>query len=237
MAQRGLRPLAPDVAITAFAAALHNHDTTMTIVDVDWNVFATHYAGLRSHRLLADIPEASTSALLDQEAEAASLLADLRSLSSGDRTQRVLALVLEQTANVLGFGDARSLEPGTGFSVLGLDSLMAVELRRRLQRVSGLSLPATLTFDYPSPLHVRDTLLERIRERLGEGSTVDIDDEALRAALARVSLAKLKGSGLLEALLKMSEAPLRSDVDVAGELDELESDDLVDAVNLLLENI
>jgi acyl carrier protein len=38
----------------------------------------------------------------------------------------------------------------TGLFDLGMDSLMAVELKRRLERGVGQALPSTLTFNYPN---------------------------------------------------------------------------------------
>ena len=58
------------------------------------------------------------------------------------------------------FGDEATLpDPHVPFFDAGMDSLMAVELRRRLERALGLSLPATVSFDYPTVARMTDYLL------------------------------------------------------------------------------
>ncbi|WP_159397496.1 type I polyketide synthase [Sorangium cellulosum] len=165
--RRGLAPMAPQLALQAFAQALHANETHLTVADIDWTHFAPALAAMRERPLLRDIPEARRAledgaASTETTAGAGDLLDSLRRASSDERYHHLLGIVVAETAKILGFSDASRLDAHKGFFNLGLDSLMAVEIRRRLQQAMNLKLPATLTFDHPTPhavaLHLREAL-------------------------------------------------------------------------------
>ncbi|HWX87994.1 MAG TPA: SDR family NAD(P)-dependent oxidoreductase, partial [Solirubrobacteraceae bacterium] len=79
-----------------------------------------------------------------------SLERQLQVMSPEERAQATLELVQAEVASVLGHAAGSMVQAQRSFSELGFDSLMAVELRNRLSAATGLRLPTTLVFDYPS---------------------------------------------------------------------------------------
>jgi acyl carrier protein len=81
---------------------------------------------------------------------------------SARRRRIVQDRVASAAARALGIAADRQLDEHRPFHELGLDSLMAVELRNVLAREVGEPLPATLLFDYPTLATLVDFLCTRV---------------------------------------------------------------------------
>ncbi|HWN34083.1 MAG TPA: SDR family NAD(P)-dependent oxidoreductase [Pseudonocardia sp.] len=86
----------------------------------------------------------------------------LETMPEAEQDAALLDLIYAQAASVLGLPGSEAINERDTFKDLGVDSLTALELRNRLNKVSGLRLPATVVFDYPTPT----TLAEHIRTEL-----------------------------------------------------------------------
>ena len=91
------------------------------------------------------------------------LRGELAGLAADQRATRMEGYLQQELAGVLGLRSGSTIGPRARFFDLGLDSLMTVELRNKLQKELDVKLHATLLFDYPTLEVLTSHLLEQLQ--------------------------------------------------------------------------
>ncbi|AGP60413.1 hypothetical protein M271_45230, partial [Streptomyces rapamycinicus NRRL 5491] len=192
--RHGVPEMAPEMAVAAMARAVEQDDTVVTVAEIDWDRHYVAFTATRPSPLLSDLPEVRTlvDAGVGQESaepghERSEFAERLAGMADADRNRALLDLVRRHVAAVLGHTGPDAIDPGRAFHEIGFDSVTAVELRNRLNRATGLRLPATMTFDQPTPLamaqYLRGELLQDAQDRSAPALPVRaigaVDDEPI----------------------------------------------------------
>ncbi|MEU9216876.1 SDR family NAD(P)-dependent oxidoreductase [Streptomyces sp. NPDC048376] len=153
--RRGGLPLLPVESGLATLDRIVSEDEPCPVVArVEWARFHARFTSLRPSPLLADLPDVRRLRTADSPASAergAALIEKLAALPEEDREPAVLDLVCSHVAAVLGHDSPEEVDHKRAFKDVGFDSMIAVQLRNRLNAATGLRLPVTLVFDYPNP--------------------------------------------------------------------------------------
>jgi acyl carrier protein len=236
MRRHGLVPLMPAEGMVAFGRAL-GYPGAVLAADFDWNRFAQTFTLPRESALLSELPEvrqalSANATERDAVVAEATLHEDLAGLAPEERREALLTLVRSVAAELLGYGDGSDIEPTQAFRELGVDSLAAVEVRNVLGERTGLRLPSTLVFDYPTAQAVAAHLH---RELFGEDAAPLSGEEArVRQFLASVSFDQLRSLGLMDLLVEAVDRADRAyedqppeTPDGEGDVGDMDADDLV----------
>ncbi|WP_245712924.1 type I polyketide synthase [Micromonospora nigra] len=192
LSRRGLPGMAPDLATAALRQAVAD-GAQVVVADVRWDRFVPAIAAVRSRPLFDELPEAREALRTLHDAEPAddgaadALRERLRPLSDTERDLALVELVTTHAAAVLGLPGTGELGPARAFREVGFDSMTAVQLRNRLRAATGVTLPASVVFDYPTPLalarHLRTLVVaDGVVDTTGLLSELDKLDGAFAAS-------------------------------------------------------
>ncbi|MET8204402.1 type I polyketide synthase, partial [Micromonospora taraxaci] len=226
MARTGVLPMTEAQALTAFDLSLGAAEPALVPLRLDPTATpASVPAVLRG--LLREAPKRRTN----RRGPDRTLAEQIASTDPAARSEAVLTVVLTQVAATIGDGGAHTVDPDLEFTGLGFTSLAAVELRNGLNAATGLSLPATLTFDYPTPRALADHLLSTLAPartprlldelaRLEQAFTALLPDEIAELAVRDGVAARLKALTGQWAEVTGASAPVTETLDEASD-DEL----------------
>ncbi len=144
----GMTPISTDHGRALFDTALTHHQPCLIPAPLNT---ATLTRQARQATLPVILSALTTTRPRAATAGPDTLTAQLATQTIEQRLATLTALVTHTTAAVLAHPDPGALDPDRPFKDLGIDSLSALELRNTLSTQTGLTLPATLVFDHPTP--------------------------------------------------------------------------------------
>jgi acyl transferase domain-containing protein/D-arabinose 1-dehydrogenase-like Zn-dependent alcohol dehydrogenase/acyl carrier protein len=182
---RGVQTLSPADALAGMAdvivSAGSDGPPQAVVARIDWARFLPIYLQAGRRALLSEVAREVPDSSPAPGASGSTALVDQLTAAPVQQRRKLVLNYLRDAVAAVTRVDASEIREEAGFFDLGMDSLMAIELRRRLEQGVGKELPATLAMDYPRLSDVADYLL---------GDVLNLNESAgAKAAAPPASLA------------------------------------------------
>jgi epothilone polyketide synthase E len=156
LAKRGVAALDPGHATAMLGRVMGAGAAQRVVANVEWTAFRELLESRGRRPLLERLHGTEAG---EKSAGASALRSALLAIPAEQRREKLLAHIQQEAGSVLGLSAERLPAPGRGFFEQGMDSLMALDLKNRLQTALGLSLRATVVFNHSTVNALTDFLL------------------------------------------------------------------------------
>jgi len=141
----GLLPMPASRALAALGSLLQSRESCIVVAAINWRTLRAVFEARRKRPLLdgIEMPAIKLDAARVSEPQ-------WQKLPGPAREAWIANVVWEEICRVLRIEDGAPIEFDRGFFEMGMDSLVSVELKNRLEARLGRSVPAMLTFNFPT---------------------------------------------------------------------------------------
>ncbi len=198
----GMVAMQAEEALAALDYLLESGASQQVVAKVDWAVFKPVYESRRERPLFRHIQvQKATETQASQEVAANdSFLEELQFVSSEQQSELLQDFVRRLAAEILGFDTPKAISLNQGFFKMGMDSMMTVQLRTRLETSLNCSLPPTIAFEYPSIAQLVAYLQKDVIQRSERSATINKESESQAAEAAPELLDSLSEDELMNLL-------------------------------------
>lgn len=191
---RGVETFTPQEGLQALEWALQQNVIQVGVLPADWNNILKPYPLNEEPALFREIARQVPQRVVKTEMRVAeaSLARQLEETVPNKRMPLLLGHIRQKAAQVLNMENAAAIDPHQPLQSMGLDSLMAVELRNKLGQSAGKTLPATLLFERPTINALADYLAHEIFTfEIESRSTEDLTDRQQTSTVPSIDTAAL----------------------------------------------
>lgn len=182
-ADMGVRTLSPERGMRCLQQLLGEAPAQMAVLDVSWDKYLQQLPREYDRALFEQLVAVDAGTVNPLQASA--IMDSLQAAAAGTRRNLLNDFLLQQLAAVLGFASGSELDARDRLFDLGIDSLLAVSLKTRLESALRVSLPTTLVFDYPTVEAISGWLLAEVLVFEAAASTAVAEvDQGASLALA-----------------------------------------------------
>jgi acyl transferase domain-containing protein/acyl carrier protein len=195
----GIEAWQSDEAVTLLGHLLSQPMPQVTAAQVNWKVFKPIYEARGTRSLLTQLEAHSLAS-----SESAPVVPQLHQQITAAPASKRLALITthlqREVAQVLGLDSSQSVGIQQGFAELGMDSLMTVDLKNRLEASLGETLSSTLAFNYPNIELLAEFLIESFFPERSPASASELPEDQTASSQAKEQLNQLSEDDLASLL-------------------------------------
>ncbi|MEA5516851.1 SDR family NAD(P)-dependent oxidoreductase [Nodularia sp. UHCC 0506] len=177
----GIGQINPQMGVQLLEQLLQKSPPQIGVLSIDWRQFLQAFPSDSIPQLFSQLALGLETHVTANQ-QLSTISQQLEQALPQQRENLLVEHLTNEIKQVLGLPASHILKLRQGLFEMGMDSLMAVELKNRLQKNFGKVLPATLLFDYPSvealTAYISQEIMEWSSEKLPPG-TVSINEQQL----------------------------------------------------------